>query len=214
MSSCIVGAGGFAKCICDALWCNGHKDILFLNRGVTSGDTLFGFPVVSEDEIFSSDRPSAVFVGIGDEWKRERYVAAAREQWQHLHFPSLIHPTAVVDESASVSEGVIVLAGAVVGRDAIVRSFSAVCTGARICEKAVVNQFATVGPGSRVARATIIGKRVFVGLRAETAVDLNVGADSVIGAQAIVTHDVPKCTIVMGRPALVRRHREPGPRPF
>lgn len=214
MPSCIVGAGGFAKCICDALWCNGDRDIVFLSRDVTSSSTLFGFPVLNEVDLFSCNHALPVFVGIGDESIRERYVTKVREQWRHLYFPPLIHPGAVVDQSARVNEGVIVLAGAAIGSKAIARRFSAVCTGARICDNVELNEFATAGPASTVARGTVIGKRAFIGLRAEIAPNLNVGADSVIGAQAIVMQDVPQCAIVIGRPAFVRRHRQPGLRPF
>ena len=48
---------------------------------------------------------------------------------------------------------------------------------------------------------TIIGKNVFLGANAVVLPGVNVGDDSIIGAGAVVTKDVPKGVVVAGNPA-------------
>jgi len=55
---------------------------------------------------------------------------------------------------------------------------------------------------SRVER-TIVGKNVFLGANAVILPGVNVGDDSIIGAGAVVTKDVPKGMVVGGNPAKV-----------
>ena len=63
-------------------------------------------------------------------------------------------------------------------------------------------------------RHPTIGDRVTVGAGAKVLGPVLVGADSAIGANAVVTHDVPANSIATGIPAVVRarteKQREPG----
>jgi len=63
-------------------------------------------------------------------------------------------------------------------------------------------------------RHPTIGNRVTVGAGAKVLGPLHVGDDSAIGANAVVTHDVPAESIATGIPAVVRprteKQREPG----
>lgn len=51
-----------------------------------------------------------------------------------------------------------------------------------------------------------IGRNVWIGASAMVLPGVTVGADAVIGAGAIVTHDVPPATLAAGVPARVVRH--------
>jgi acetyltransferase-like isoleucine patch superfamily enzyme len=54
---------------------------------------------------------------------------------------------------------------------------------------------------------TVIGNDVWIGMGATVLAGLGVGDGSVIGAGAVVTHDVPPYAIVAGNPARLIRHR-------
>nr|WP_120185346.1 CatB-related O-acetyltransferase [Zymobacter palmae] len=54
---------------------------------------------------------------------------------------------------------------------------------------------------------TKIGNDVWLGLSATILPGVSIGDGSIVGAQAVVTHDVPPYTIVAGNPAKVIRRR-------
>ena len=57
-------------------------------------------------------------------------------------------------------------------------------------------------------RHPTLGNRVVVGAGAKILGPLTIGDDSAIGANAVVTHDVPEDSIATGIPAVVRRRTE------
>jgi acetyltransferase-like isoleucine patch superfamily enzyme len=56
------------------------------------------------------------------------------------------------------------------------------------------------------AEPITIGTNVWIGAAATVLPGVNIGADAVVAAGAVVTHDVPKATLVAGVPARVIRH--------
>ncbi|MCR5084126.1 MAG: maltose O-acetyltransferase [Succinivibrionaceae bacterium] len=57
-----------------------------------------------------------------------------------------------------------------------------------------------------------LGNRVWVGARANLLPGVTVGDDAIIGAGAVVTHDVPPCCVVAGNPARVVKRLSPSER--
>ncbi len=62
--------------------------------------------------------------------------------------------------------------------------------------------------GVKIAPVTI-GNKVWIGFGATILKGVTVGEGAVIGAQAVVTHDVPAYTVVAGNPARIIRNLEP-----
>jgi acetyltransferase-like isoleucine patch superfamily enzyme len=65
------------------------------------------------------------------------------------------------------------------------------------------------GGAAATARPVIIEDRVWIGARAIILKGVTVGSGAIIGAGAVVTKDVPSCTLVAGNPAKVIRAVEP-----
>ena len=60
-----------------------------------------------------------------------------------------------------------------------------------------------------VVKPVSIGRNVWVGAKATILPGVHIGDNAVIGANAVVTHDVPACTVVAGVPARVIRAIKP-----
>jgi acetyltransferase-like isoleucine patch superfamily enzyme len=56
------------------------------------------------------------------------------------------------------------------------------------------------------AEPITIGTNVWIGAAATILPGVNIGADAVVAAGAVVTHDVPPASLVAGVPATVIRH--------
>jgi acetyltransferase-like isoleucine patch superfamily enzyme len=59
--------------------------------------------------------------------------------------------------------------------------------------------------------AITVGTNVWIGAAATILPGVNIGADDIVAAGAIVTHDVPQATIVAGVPATVIRNLQQHP---
>lgn len=114
---------------------------------------------------------------------------------------TLIHPTAVISPSARISGGCTILATAVVNPNARVGTGCIVNTGAVIEHDCVVEDYVNICPRAVMAGHTVVGSKSFLGTGCAVIDDIRIGRDTVIGAGAVVIHDVPDSAVVAGVPA-------------
>jgi serine acetyltransferase len=109
-----------------------------------------------------------------------------------------IHPDAQIGPGLCLihSQKVIIASGVTIGRDA------------RISHGVSITGDPGRGSGSTTLRWPVIGDEVTIGMDAIILAGVRVGDGAVIGAQALVTKDVPAGAIVAGSPARVLRMRE------
>ena len=72
-----------------------------------------------------------------------------------------------------------------------------------IGENCVIESNVTIGGRNNCPRVPVIGDRVFIGSGARILGDVHVGSGSVIGANAVVLHDVPPRCTAAGVPARI-----------
>jgi UDP-2-acetamido-3-amino-2,3-dideoxy-glucuronate N-acetyltransferase len=114
--------------------------------------------------------------------------------------------------------------GVVVGAHCKISSHSFVCEGVELEEgvfvghgvvftndrypRAVTADGELQGDGDWTLERTIVRRRASIGSGAVVLCGLTIGEDAIVGAGAVVTHDVPDGAIVAGIPARVMRTRE------
>ena len=105
-----------------------------------------------------------------------------------------IHPGATIGRRFFIDHGMVVVIGETteIGDDVMV--YHGVTLGGRTLQQ--------------VKRHPTIGSRVMIGAGAKLLGPVNIGDDSAIGANAVVTHDVPAQSIATGIPAVVRPRTE------
>ncbi len=135
-------------------------------------------------------------------WAKPALRPAARLLTQFMRFLTgiEIHPGATIGRRFFIDHGVGVVIGetTTIGDDVMV--YHGVTLGGRSLQQG--------------KRHPTIGNRVTVGAGAKVLGPLSIGDGSAIGANAVVTHDVPADSIATGIPAVVRprteKQREPG----
>ncbi|WP_157263635.1 acetyltransferase [Azohydromonas aeria] len=185
----LLGAGGHAKVVLSlaraaGFHCRGVCDPALARQGVAQWR---GLPVLGGDEALQalSPRDVALANGIGQlvqgTLRRELF-----ERWkqQGFRFPALVHPHAWVDASATLDEGVQVMAGAVIQPDCRVGENTIVNTAASLDHDCAVGAHVHVAPGACLCGTVSVGDGVFVGSGATVLPNLALGTGSVVAAGA------------------------------
>lgn len=122
---------------------------------------------------------------------------------------TLIHPTALVDATAEIADGVFVAQGAQIACDAQLGRGVLVNSAAIVEHDCNIGAFAAVYSGSVLGGCVTLAPRAAVGLGAVVLPHRTIGEDCVIGAGAVVTRDQPALSVVTGAPGKVMRTRTP-----
>jgi sugar O-acyltransferase (sialic acid O-acetyltransferase NeuD family) len=196
----VVGAGGHAIVVADILLAAGERVAGFIDERREPGELVLGLPVLGPFE-WCRGRKVHAALGLGDNRKREE----SMERCQAFGATILraIHPRAVVSASATLGEGVAVMALAVINPNARVGEGAIINTAAVVEHDCVVGSFAHVSPNAALAGGCHIGRYAQLGIGASMLPGKKVGESAVVGGGAVVISDIPDAAIAVGVPARV-----------
>jgi sugar O-acyltransferase (sialic acid O-acetyltransferase NeuD family) len=202
----IVGAGGFGREVLqwarDAWPDHAGRIAGFLSDdprrldGFSTGLTILG-PIASYEKL-SGDY---LLLGIGVAYSRrmvaERLIARGAE------FVTLVHPNAVVAESARIGRGSIVCPGAIISDSARLSECVLMNYHASLGHDASAGDFAVLSPYATLGGGATVGDDVFLGLHASVGPGRSVGARSKVSANSCVLSDTPSDSIIYGVPGRI-----------
>jgi len=70
--------------------------------------------------------------------------------------------------------------------------------------------WSSLGPGAIAGGRVRVGERSAINLGAKVVNDISIGHDTLVGAGAVVTEDIPDNVVAYGVPCRVIRERKPG----
>ena len=106
------------------------------------------------------DRPPlGTFIAVGDNQDRRKEALASPGP-----FPVLIHPSAIVSESATIEGGSVIMAGAIIQPHAHIGWHVIVNTGATVDHHCEVGDFAHIAPGAHLCGRVLVGEGALVGV--------------------------------------------------
>lgn len=198
----IIGAGGHAKVVVDALLqCGVDPARISITdaRKELDGTTFLGLPV-STPAVSASMHGAWFHVAIGaakirHALHKELLAIAARPL-------TVLHPQAAVSPFAKLGEGVFVAAKAIVAPHAELGDGVIVNHGAVVDHDCQVAAFCHIAPNATLAGGVRIGASVLVGAGANLLPNIQVGDDAVIGAGAVVLNNIHAAQTYVGVPAV------------
>lgn len=205
VSVIVIGAGGHAAVLLDALMMN-NIDVLGVTEAdrTRMGQKVLGFPILGDDETVRRHAPESVFLvnALGSvasmALRKSVYQRFSKEGYS---FASIVHPAAVIARSASLAQGVQIMAGAVVQARACIGENTIVNTGTTVDHDCHVGAHVHLAPGVTLSGGVTIGEESHIGAGATIIQGVRIGARSTVGAGSVVLQDVPEGSRVAGVPA-------------
>jgi sugar O-acyltransferase (sialic acid O-acetyltransferase NeuD family) len=199
----ILGAGGHAKVVADAIQAAGRHYVagFFDDDPLRHGKVCFGFPVLGAIDAWRSHSIDSLVVGIGDNRKRKlqynRLIAAG------ANLTTVVHPATTIGRGVELGSGTVVFAGVVVNCDTIVGPNNILNTSCSVDHDCVTGGHSHIAPGANLAGQVRLGEGVFIGLGAKLIPGIVVEDWAIVGAGAVVIRDVAKDSKVAGVPARI-----------
>lgn len=210
----ILGGGGHARVVLDALRISGHEVTGFLDKnpairelaGITQlGDAApeavpqFGPADVVLVNGFGSTGNPALRIHQFNRWKALGFV-----------FMTVVHPTAIVAQDTELEEGVQVMAGAVIQPGCHIGANSIINTRVALDHDCKLGPHVHIATGASLSGDVQVGEGAHIGTGASIIQGINIGSQSLVGAGSVVVRDVRDHTQVVGIPAHHHVHTRQG----
>lgn len=210
----IIGAGGHARVVADALLACGTQVLGFTEADPSRhGRVFFGLPVLGDDRALTLYNPNEVVLanGIGGVGRRmhehDRRIVQQRLAESGWQFATVVHPSGIVSPRAQIGTGVQVFAAGVIQVGARIGEGCIVNTSAVAEHDVVLGAFTHVAPRAVVCGDVSIGADSHIGAGSVVRQGLRLGPGTVVGAGAVVVKDSAGACVLVGVPARVLEYR-------
>lgn len=205
MALIILGAGGHAKVLIDALIASSAviNGIVDPNPAL-SGTSILGVPVLGGDDVVAGFDPSHIRLvngvgSIGLPLKRQQVFDKFKAMG--YGFATVAHPSAIVSSDVIIGEGAQIMAGAVIQPGCQIGSNSIINTRASVDHDCIIGDNVHISPGVTLSGGVVVGAGSHIGTGATLIQGISVGSGSMVAAGAVVTKSFTDGAILRGVPA-------------
>jgi sugar O-acyltransferase (sialic acid O-acetyltransferase NeuD family) len=201
----LVGAGGHALVLLDALALNGTEILGLVDTESSLKDRkILGFSILGGDEVLRRHAPGSVClvnaIGSVRSMSQRKQVYERFRREGHA-FASVLHPSVTVSRHAVLANGVQIMAGAVVQPCASIGEDTIVNTGATVDHDCRIGAHVHLAPGVTLSGGVHIGDETHIGAGATIIQGVQIGARCTVGAGAVVLRNVADDSSVARIPA-------------
>jgi sugar O-acyltransferase (sialic acid O-acetyltransferase NeuD family) len=207
------GSAGHAKVLDESIRRQGGRIVALFDNSPQASSSLADVPLIGGADAFPAwvaarpDRHELFgLVAIGGARGRDRLALQLLLARHGLRLEPLLHPQSFVADNAVLGPGSQVLALALVAADARIGAACIINHKASIDHECQLADGVHVAPGATLCGCVTVEAHAMIGAGAVVLPRLRIGRDSIVGAGAVVTRDVPDGVIVAGNPATVLRH--------
>jgi sugar O-acyltransferase (sialic acid O-acetyltransferase NeuD family) len=206
MKVLMIGAGGHARVLVDALKCRNrmgdkYEIVGFLDDDVTLHDReQLGIRILGSIADIKNIPHDGVVMGIGENATRQKLYLELKERGENIL--TVLHPRAILSENIVIGEGTVVIAGVVINNGARIGSNVIINTSATVGHDSVIGAHSHICPGVNLGGGVKVGEGAFVGMGSVVIPNKTIGDWVVVGAGAAVIHDVHSSEKIVGVPAV------------
>ena len=134
-------------------------------------------------------------------------------RWQSVFhaFATLVDPTVLFGPRSHIGEGCIICAGSIITTDVIIGKHVIINLDCTLGHDAVLGDFVTLYPSVNVSGSTQLHECVEFGTGSQIIQGIEVGAETIVGAGAVVIRDLPGSCTAVGVPArVIKESRDSG----
>jgi len=197
----IYGGGGHGKVIIDLVTAlNRYELIGVIDDRLPAGSQIMGLPVLGGTETLLEMQQHGIHLainavgGIGNFAIRQKVFDSLAQAG--FTCPTVVHPTAFIEPSATLDDGVQVLSQSYISSDAKIGFGTVVNAGVVVSHDCILGKCVNLSPGAMLAGNVRVEDFAQIGMAATVNLDLKIGARSRIGNGATVKADVPADWIV------------------
>ncbi len=202
----IAGAGGFGREVLqwarDAWPSHSYRISGFLSddpRRLDGFATDVG--ILSSVGDYRPANGDYLLLGIGVPYSRRRVAESLLARG--ARFLTLVHPRAIVAQTASIGHGSIICPFAIVSDSAVLGRFVLANYHASIGHDAAAGEYTVLSPYATLGGSARIDNEVFLGLHASVGPGIWVGARSKVSANSCVLSSTPDDSLVYGVPGRI-----------
>ncbi|MEW7278493.1 acetyltransferase [Aquimarina sp. 2201CG1-2-11] len=212
----IIGASGHAKVIIEVVEMTAKYSIYGLvDSFKPKGIKVHGYKILGpEDEIrnLAEKGIKRGIIAIGDNWIRYTMSKKIRQIVKDFEFITVIHPTAIVSNSAKIGKGTAILIAVKINADAQIGDNCIVNTNSSFGHDSVLGDFSSIAPGVTVGGNVTIGFCSAISLGANLIQGICIGNHSVIGAGSLILQNIVDFKLAFGVPGKEIRTLQKGER--
>lgn len=198
----IIGAGSGGRLIAELVKQQGNFRILgFLDDDKSMrGRKVNGFKVLGTSANLRKFGNAGFVVSVGTQMKA-RELLFRKAVAAGLTPVNLIHGSAIVDKTAVIGRGVIILANSVVGPFCRIGDNSFIFSGCVVEHDCALSGNVYLSPAVSLAGNVKIEKNAFLGINSCVIEGIKIGRNAIVGAGAVVLKNVANDSVVAGVPA-------------
>lgn len=197
----VYGGGGHGKAVIDLMRATGsYTPAGVLDDGRQPGEQVLDVLVLGGQGLLSALRAAGSRLaanavgGIGAMSSRIHVFEILRGAG--FEFPSLVHPSAVLEPSVQLNDGGQVFPHAYIGSDAQIGFGGIINTGAVVSHDCVLADMVNLAPGAILAGGVQVGEGALIGMGVTVNLGVTIGAGARVGNGATVKSDVPPGGVV------------------
>ncbi len=197
----IYGGGGHGKSLIELIRAAGHIQIAgIIDDGKSIGSSILNIPVIGHKDhlqmLYQKGFRLAVNAVGGISNLADRVSVFESLQSVGFSCPTVIHPTAWIEQSAMIGDGSQIFPHAYVGSDSKLGYGVIINTGTIVSHDCGLGDYVNLSPGAILAGEVKIGSSTLIGMGVTINLQVRVGEHCRIGNGATIKRDVPPNTII------------------
>jgi sugar O-acyltransferase (sialic acid O-acetyltransferase NeuD family) len=210
ISVVLIGGGGHAKVVAAIVGKTRGCRIIGYTAPV-AGPAPLNLSYLGDDSVLpdlvASERVTGAVIGVGIiEINDKRATLHRSLSGLGFSLPSIVSPTAVVNEQVAIGDGTVIMDGAVINSGASIGELSIVNTNATVEHDCIIGAYSHIAPGAVLCGGVTVGDQAMIGASACVLPGVRIADRCLVGGGATVTRNLTEPGVYLGTPAR-RMHR-------